>query len=116
MRFAFFHIADNNTPIRFNAPTDLIETLDEVKANAVFLVEIKGNVQQSAITFIPDKIKSENYPVRLSRDNEASTALLNEINQRWNNAESLHFNAYKQRRSSNPKIHFMLPSATPSKI
>lgn len=112
-----FHIADSNTTVRFNHSQELVDTLDAGKANAVFPVEIKSKAQQNAITFIPQKIKSEDYPVRLSRDNEVSTALYDEINQRWTQAESLHFNTYMQRRSRDPQNTFYaLQQLHPSKL
>lgn len=100
------HLADNGKNIRFDSILDLTGVLDKEKANAVFPVEVKGLTDRSIITEIPFELKSNNYEFEFSMYNEQSLLLYNEINSRFENAESNHYNLYKNRNEKNKQSIF----------
>lgn len=93
-----FHIADSGSPLRAE-PNELLDTLNEKMANAVFPVIIQEKIPTSPLTEIPTKLISSDYPIEFNRENITSTILLDEINNRLINAQSISFNAYKLRTS-----------------
>ncbi|NSW45393.1 MAG: hypothetical protein HPY79_06235 [Bacteroidales bacterium] len=93
-----FHIADSGSPLGAE-PNKLLDTLNEKMANAVFPVIIQEKIPTSPLTEIPTKLISSDYPIEFNRENIASTILLDEINNRLINAQSISFNAYKLRTS-----------------
>jgi len=112
-----FHIADRDPNIRFNQYDDLLCELPEERANAIFPLEINASFLPNPITEIPDRLTTSNFPVKLSRDNHATLQLFNQIKERLVNSESLHYNAYKQRRSNFSQTTFYaLQQIHPSKF
>jgi len=93
-----FHIADSGTPLKIE-PDQLLEKLNKDLANAVFPVIIQKKIQTSPLTEIPKKLLSSDFQIKFNRENTASTYLLDEINSRLINAQSISFNAYRQRTS-----------------
>ena len=93
-----FHIADSGSPLRAE-PNELLDTLNEKMANAVFPLIIQEKIPTSPLTEIPTKLISSDYPIEFNRENITSAILLDEINNRLINAQSISFNAYKQRTS-----------------
>jgi len=107
-----FHIADNFNISVKNTMWDTLENLsgvlDQKEANYIFPVIINKQVKKNILTEIPSKLKSDNYPVFFSLDNEfvKYKNLINEIENRLRNAESIHFNLYKSRTSNTSQSIF----------
>lgn len=93
-----FHLADSGKSLRLES-NDLLKPLENDDANAVFPLIIQELIPSSPLAEIPHSLLSSKYPVEFNRENSPSLALFDEVNRRLGDAQSISFNAYKQRTS-----------------
>lgn len=96
---SLIHLADNG--LYMNKTEEFKSKLAHETANKLFIVEVLNNKSKNYITEIPSKINSDEYPIEFSRDNRKSVGLYNEIYNRLQTSESLHYNAYLSRTDKN---------------